>query len=158
MAQEKDSHADTAAGPPRPIPAAAAVGDLPPARPQPQGSFNEQGVICLTDGAGDRWVVRIAGRSLTGRGSSTPIQLALLVFSAIEHDEGDPRGDLEALVPVSSVEARWGFDVEGLFAALARAEPGQGPNPETKGFFAELLPSPRSGRRGGETSGRASRS
>jgi hypothetical protein len=158
MVHERDIHADTvAAGPPRPIPAAAVVGDLPPARPESQASFAEQGFICLNDGA-DRWLVRIAGRSLTGRGTSTPIQLALLVFSAIEHDGGDARGDLEALVPVSSIEARWGFDTEGLFSALARAEPGPGLNPEAKGFFAELVPSPRGGRGSGETSGRASRS
>lgn len=157
MAQGKDSHADTATTPPRPIPAAAVAGDLPPARPESQGSFDEQGVACLTDGTGERWLVRVAGRSLTGRGTSTPIQLALLVFSAIDPEGDTSRGDLEALVPASSVESRWGFDTEGLFAALSRAEPGQGASPQAKGFFAELVPSPRA-RGGGETSGRTSRS
>lgn len=150
MAQERDRQADAvAAAPPRPIPAAAAIGDLPPACPESQGRFDEQGVICLIDEAGDRWLVRIAGRSLTGRGTSTPVQLALLVFSAIGQDGGSSRADLEALVPVSSIEGRWGFDTQGLFAARSRAEPGQGPNPEAKGFFAELVPSPRGGRGGG---------
>lgn len=141
--------------PTSPTPVRAVVADAAGSGPTPDhGAGLPEGTVCSLMIDGRRWRVRIAGRSLSGRGTHRPVELALLLFEPLDAQtpSGDagadaPPGTLEVLVPTRQIETHRGFEPEAIEAALERAEPTSGAGLRGTGFFKDVDRSGR-GRRG----------
>jgi hypothetical protein len=100
-----------------------------------------EGTVCSLVADGRRWCVRIAGRSLSGRGTPRPVELSLLLFEPLDapaSPSGPPEGTLEMLVPTRQVETYRGFEPEAIEQAFEQAEPTQGAQLRSRAFFNQV--------------------